>query len=159
MREPTPRDIIVAMLNTYHDVCGPGDIGQGSGDTTDDRLLLMNPLWREGSFPELTRCLVQMRALERRLYWHVSQRYLWRRRKQARDHCPICKQPARTVHTHHVRGSRQSFKPTDVIVEIWNPKVDLVLVEHGIDWLLAEHRGPPYLPRELVELAYDQFAA
>lgn len=159
MRPPTSHEIVVTMLSTYHLVHGPGDTGQGSGDITDDRLLLMNPLWSEGSFPELTRCLVEMRGRERRMYWHVAERYLRRRRKQVRDHCPFCRRPAESVHTHHVNGRTERFKPTDIIVDVWHPRVELALVDQGVDWIVTEHRGPPFLPRELYELAYDQFAA
>lgn len=143
------------MLRSYEDVCGPGDRGQGSGEITEDRLLLMNPLWREGSFPELTRCLIEMRGREKPLYWHVAERYLRARRRQVRDHCPVCLCPTDTVHTHHHHGLTQRFTPTDVIVEVWHAKVDLAKVERGVDWLVTEHRGPPFLPREL----YDMVAA
>jgi hypothetical protein len=144
----TSADIIRAMLRSYQDVCGPGD-RSGGGDPSDDRILLMNPLWRMGTFPELTRCLVEQRGREPQLYWHISHRYLRVVRRQVREHCPVCKLPSQAVHTHYAHGQRQRFKPTDVVLEVWHPRVDARLVDQGIDWLVEEHRGPPFLPSEL----------
>ena len=148
MRSLTPAEVVVEMLRSYNDVCGGGDHGS-PGDAADSRLLMRHPLWRKGSFPELYRCLYEQRSREPRLYWHVAERYLRTRRKQVRDHCPVCCRPTDSVHTHYVGGLRQRFKPTDVIVEVWHPRVDMARVGEGVDWIVAEHRGCPMLPPEL----------
>lgn len=148
------------MLQTYLEACGPGDRGQGSGEIGEDRLLLMNPWWRLGSYPELTRCLVAMRGEEAQLYWHLAERYFRVTRRQVQGRCPVCHVATVNVHTHVVRGLRQRFRPTDVIEERWHPRVDRSLVEisaanpepPAIDWLVTRHRGPPYLPQELYDL-------
>jgi hypothetical protein len=145
----TSHDIIRAMLRSYQDVCGPGD-RSGGADPSDDRILLMNPLWRMGTFPELTRCLIEQRSREPQLYWHISHRYLRAERRQVRDHCPVCRQPSKTVHTHRDKhGLTLRYQPTDVMLEVWHPRVEARLVDRGIDWLVEEHRGPPFLPSEL----------
>jgi hypothetical protein len=54
VRAITAHDVVVELLRTYPEVCGAGERGEGS-DRADDRLLLMSPLWHEGSYRELHR--------------------------------------------------------------------------------------------------------
>ena len=75
MRALSAQEVIVELLRTYPEVCGAGERGEGS-DRSDDRVLLMNPLWHAGSYAELHRCLLSMRERERVLYWHTAERSL-----------------------------------------------------------------------------------
>lgn len=135
------------------DVCGAGDMGQGSGEITDDRLLMMSPLWSAGSYAELYRCLYEMRTREKALYWHVSHRYLRATRRQTQG-CPGCNKATRegTRHTHHDGFRPRRFDRGFIIEERFNPRVDEAKVAQGVTWIVKEHRGPPQLPPELYAL-------
>jgi hypothetical protein len=152
VRALTSREIVVELLRTYADACGPGELGEGS-DGADDRLLLMSRLWHQGSYRELGRCLLIMRAREPRLYWHTAHRYL-RVTTRITLGCPGCGKATRegTRHTHHDGFRSRRFERGRIVEERWHPRVDLRLVDEGIAWLVREHRGPPQLPPELFAL-------
>jgi hypothetical protein len=149
VRALTAQEVIVELLRSYNEVCGPGERGEGA-DACDDRILMMSPLWREGSYAELYRCLYEMRQRERALYWHVAERYLRLRQRRAIG-CPECRQETRegVRHTHFANGARTRFERQPFLQDVWHPGVELRKVDAGIDWLVHEHRGTPYLPREI----------
>jgi hypothetical protein len=157
LRALTPHEVIVEMLRSYNDVCGPGERGEGS-DRSDDRLLLMHPLWSQGSYAELYRAMYELRSQQVRLepgdrytlWWHVAERYL-RVQKRITEGCPGCGQATRKGTRHeHKDGSRNRRYDRGLIVqEVHRSEVDLKRVERGVDWLVREHRGPPMLPAEL----------
>ena len=149
MRTLSPHEVVVEMLRTYVDVCGAGERGEGS-DHSDDRVLTMNPLWGEGSYAELHRCLYELREQEQNLYWNVAERFL-RMRHRRTFGCPECLQEtnAGTRHVHHVHGQRLRFEPGPILQELWHPAVRLERVDLGVEWIVREHRGAPFLPFEL----------
>jgi hypothetical protein len=149
VRALTAHETIVEMLRSYNEVCGPGERGEGS-DPSDDRVLMMNPLWSQGSYAELYRCLYEMRNEELALYWHVAERYL-RLRHRRTIGCPECRLETRdgVRHTHFANGARTRFERQPFLQEVWDPRVDLRKVDAGVDWLVREHRGTPYLPGEI----------
>jgi len=149
VRALSAQEVVVELLRTYPEVCGAGERGEGS-DRADDRLLLMSRLWHEGSYRELHRCLLLVRERERSFYWHVAERYLRPRRRRTLG-CPECQQETRTGerHEHYANGRRQRLERQPFLQDVWHPRVELRKVEAGIDWIVAEHRGVPYLPREL----------
>lgn len=66
---------VVALLRTYTDALHNWDVG-----SSGDGVRLMPSMWNEGSYSELERALRSMRDGSpelRRLWWHVSARYLW----------------------------------------------------------------------------------
>lgn len=155
------------MLRTYVDVSGAGDRGEGS-DVSDDRLLMCNPLWHQGSFAELFRCLYEMRRQKPQpdenghsLYWHVSHRYL-RVETRITLGCPGCGIATRegTRHSHHDGTQVKRFDRGPIVEERWHKGVDLSKVQISernprpvaIDWIVREHRGSPFLPLELYRL-------
>jgi hypothetical protein len=153
LRTLTPYEVVVEMLRSYNEVCGPGERGEGS-DVSDDRLLMMNPLWSLGSYAELYRCMYLMRERERHLYWNVAERYLRVRRRRTVG-CPECGQETREGirHVHHVANlGNIRFERGPIVQELWHPGVDEDKVQNGVGWIVKEHRGPPFLPLELYRL-------
>ena len=153
MRALTAHEVVVEMLRSYSDVCGQGERGAGS-DRSDDRILMMSPLWAEGSYAELYRCLYVMREKAPSLYWHTAERYLRLRRRRT-EGCPECRQATKpgTRHTHYVKNlGRIRFERGFILQEVWHPGVDEAKVAQGVDWIVGEHRGPPFLPLELYRL-------
>lgn len=152
MRTLSSNEIIVAMLEFYMELCGPGDMGAGS-DYPDSRPLQYHPLWLQGSFFELARCLLLMRDEEKHLYWNVAERYL-RATTRITMGCPGCgKATSEGIrHSHHDGMRARRFDRGRIVEHRWHPRVDLAKVDAGISWIAAEHRGPPYLPTELYAL-------
>ena len=149
MRPLSAQEVVVELLRTYPEVCGAGERGEGS-DRADDRLLLMSRLWHEGSYRELHRCLLDMREREKSLYWHTAERYLRLRRRRTVG-CPECRMETRPGerHEHYANGRRQRFERQPFLQEVWHRDVELTKVDAGVDWLVHEHRGAPFLPREI----------
>lgn len=152
MRTLSAHEIVVEMLRSYSEVCGPGEKGAGS-DLSDDRILMLNPLWSQGSYAELYRCLYLMREREANLYWHTAERYI-RATTRITQGCSECRQETRpgTRHTHFVDGSKLRPERGPIVQEVWRRGVDLGKVEAGVEWIVREHNGPPYLPQELYSL-------
>lgn len=149
MRALSAQEIVVELLSTYRDVAGAGERGEGS-DRADDRLLLMSPLYHEGTYAELERCLHVLRCRERALHWHVAERYL-RSTRRVTLGCPGCGRPTPegAQHSHHDGLRTRRFERGRIVELRWHPHVDLRKVDAGVDWLVREHRGTPYLPREI----------
>jgi hypothetical protein len=91
-----------------------------------------------------------MRGVEPSLYWHTAERYR-RSRSRRTIGCPECRQETRegVRHTHSANGRRTRFERQPFLQDVWHPDVDLRKVDAGIDWLVHEHRGTPYLRREI----------
>lgn len=147
-----PSDIVIAMLEHYMDLCGPGDMGSGTS-YPDSRPLQYHPLWKQGTFFELARCLLLMREEQPRLYWHTAERYL-RVETRITMGCPGCGKATREGdrHTHHDGMQTRRFDRSRIVEKRWHPDVDPKVVEQGIEWIVCCHRGPPYLPDELYAL-------
>lgn len=147
------KELLVELLSRFTEANGPDEMGEGSG-YTGDRLLLMSRLWHSTpSFKELERCMKVMRVERPAEWWHIHERYLRCVRRQTMG-CPECIKwtPENVRHRHYVNGKTRWVERAPIIEERWNPRVDMVALDRGLDYLSAEFRGEVFLPDEIYKL-------
>ena len=74
-----PRERIIELLKSYPYACAAANVaglGEHGKSRWESVALSHTELWYKGSYAELERCLLGLRAEDARLYWHVTQRYL-----------------------------------------------------------------------------------
>ena len=122
--------------------------------------LQFDPVFREGSYSELLRCLGRLREAERLLHAAVRGRYLLAERRvltlTVRRHrwgatidCP----PGVEV----VSGMAGiTGKHARALCRVWSPSVDLEAAAEGVDWLAGDMFGGRWheieVPGEMMEL-------
>lgn len=133
---------IVMLLCSYHDALHAWDDRASGGGAK-----LMPSMWREGSYRELERQLRRMRDSRtgsRRLWWHVSARYLWTQTQVRNVHLrrtskgPV---PVPPAHTEIEAILETTGKSARVKLATWDPQVDMVLVTQGVSWLANNMYG------------------
>lgn len=101
----------------------------------------MPELWGQGSYQALEDGLRLLRAQHPEEYWHVSQRYLLRRR-------------GRITVIHERPGPKGVLRePRVVTIDVYHPKVSPALVNQGVTLLSSLITGGVWLPKELHEVA------
>jgi len=138
------RQVLTELLRTLADAQTAWDARSGSGG-----VLLMPSPYHEGSYAELERRLAAMRdhPRQRTYWWHLSHRYRWG--ITHREHLPYRStrqgpRPRLRPCTELVSAGPTQGKHMACIVYEWRPEVQPLLVETGIDLLLATmHAGNP----------------
>jgi len=163
-------EVLKEMLSRYHDARSTHGRTFGSGETRNESAILtFDPFTWTREYRELERCLGELRRLAHgrrpiiakgvsasKAWWHLRERYL------------ACRVERREIHTHKTRGghrvpkrlpqnmevlSRPTLLKGDrvaVVVRVWDPGVDMVVVEAAVEWLAGEFRGTPALPEGMV---------
>ena len=75
----TPRERIIELLKSYPYACAAASVaglGEHGKSRWESVALSHTDLWYAGSYDELERCLLDLRASDARVFWHVTQRYL-----------------------------------------------------------------------------------
>jgi hypothetical protein len=130
------QDRVIELLRTLHDARVDWD-GRADGNG----VLLMPSMWNEGSYPELVRCLIDLREHQRPLWWHVCHRYRFGEtrmimalvnRKRGGDTFHL---PKRTELV--AGGPSVGSKHALCRVYQWSERVSPELVTEGIDVLTA----------------------
>lgn len=94
----------------------------------------MPKIWSQGSYQKVENGLYKLRETDRSLYWHVCERYLRSR-------------TATITIVHERKTARGSLKePRRVVVETWDPKVQMFKVAKGIIRLSELIPGDLLLP-------------
>ena len=143
MRDPTPRDLVVELLRTLEEAQSdfvPWTDGGG--------VRLMPSTYTQGSYAELLDRLAEMRDNGHRSeWWHISSRYLWgtikrdylSTRKTTKGRIavmpPRCETPLIVGEVVWPGGLQQ------VQYYTWAERVDLKIVDRGIDHLVATMYG------------------
>jgi hypothetical protein len=160
---------LVEMVRRFNEA---RDVGARDGGGDGGAVPLMSLVWNE-SFRELERVLLRMRAesaesIEQ--YWHLSERYLRPRERQAwlafragryaglRSHEGVLKGfagpfdpiwPDATARDKKNKGAPEGW----TIVQTWDERVSPGLVRAGFETLDAWFPGEPFLPDEMLEAA------
>lgn len=172
-REPTRantrrEDTIKEMLSTFQEARSVSNGDGGTGGRADSRYLEWDHSTWTREYAELERVLEHLRWLAghgrpmiaRNLsssaaWWNIRQRYLESEKRR------------RLVHLHKTRSgdripvglprnmavaSRSTIlngKQASVMVWVWNPAVDLRVVDATVGWISQEFRGQPAVYREV----------
>ena len=157
MRVLTSRDLVVELLRTLSEAENAWHTGSGG-----EGVIRTPTIYREGSYAELERCLIQMRDGHlRREWWHLSSRYLWGMehnevvRYKRTTKGPLAELPPRS----ELLISIEVLPKTLMLVRLytWSPEVDPRMVDQGLDELLGLMYGGDtekiQLPQELLYLA------
>lgn len=77
---PTRTDRIILLLHTLNDIREPETSNNDNTGHTKpgSRTLMFSPLYHAGSYPQLERCLDQLRQQAPRIHWHVVRHYVQR---------------------------------------------------------------------------------
>jgi hypothetical protein len=80
----------------------------------------------------------------RSCWWHLNERYV-RAETRLGWQCPRCHAVSHSVrHSHRDRrGKLHGYPCVRVLVEIYDPRVDLRKVARGVDWLVGEWANVP----------------
>lgn len=146
--------IVEALLGSYNDAIA-GVMGKDGMLGDGDAVWLM-PVAYNKSMRELERCLRELRAADRGLYWNVSERYLRCERRalnvRVRKHRPLTTNNVGVVGlvsstdlNTHGNGSVR------VLCDVWDRRVELGRVAEAVRWLAREFRGEPFLADVLVD--------
>ena len=166
----TRADTIHALLDRYHDARSTHGRTFGTGDHRNESAILHfdHATWTP-AYRELERCLTELRRLAHgrrpmiakgvsasKAWWHLRERYL------------ACRVERREIHTHKTRGghrvpkklpanmevlSRPALLRGDrvaVVVRVWDPGVDMAVVDAAVGWIAGVYRGTPALPEGMV---------
>lgn len=167
---------MVALLDTYNDAretLQAGAKGEGGGG-----YLQMPNLWHQGSYADLERTLLVMRALGQKgsimeygtgqrmslriAYWHVDQWWISAERRVARA-CPWCveNKPAgyrgkfyNLPHTHpNKKGKTVEIEPTKAPIRdiIRHRDANETKAHAGAQWIADRMPGSPQLPLPFLE--------
>lgn len=138
------RDLIVTtLLDWYQDVIESWRDDTAAGD---HGYPMMNRAWNHPSYRELERLRLIMRTTERRLHWHLAERYL-----RATHHrvmrCPRCDRTWPYTDTLGVhRHGHHVISLVPASVPIIPTTVDPLLVQAAIRWLSERFTREPFLP-------------
>jgi hypothetical protein len=80
----------------------------------------------------------------RACWWHLNERYV-RVESRLGWRCPRCHAVSHSVrHSHRDRrGKLHGYPCVRVLVEVYDPRVDLRMVGRGVDWLVSEWGDVP----------------
>lgn len=95
--------------------------------------------WYAGSYPQVEESLKNLRAADKTLYWHVSERYL------------RCRSATITMVVERVTTGGVLKEPRRVVVELWDPRVQQRCLKKGIEWLSSD-LGDVWLPKDLYRM-------
>ena len=145
-------DRIIVLLENYVDVVN----GLRDRTGTGDPIPLMCRAWNrpKQGYPELERLRLEMRVVQPRLYWHLSETY-FRPASRRVLQCPRCRGVMPSWHSanFHKHGhSNVSIVPR--VVRVVDAGVEPVMVERAIVWLDEHWADPgPFIPDDLKAVA------
>lgn len=121
-------EVIRDVLERYDELVDPsiGRNGEkGNGEQPPEMPVTYTP-----TLKELERLLRLMRLEDRRLWWHVTERYIRCQTRIQRD----------VVEKRKVKGKGEVTALVDRLQTTYDPKVDPLLVDAGIEWLARSWR-------------------
>lgn len=152
----SPREqTIVEMLAWYEDARAQAQSESSRGGEFDSSALVFDPFTWTREYRELERQLEILKRSKPSLYWHVSQRYLvtycvrrevFTHKTRAGHRVPIRLKPWEEVAS---RATLLHGDRAEMIVRVWDRRVDPTLVQEAIRWIARSFRGMPSLPREI----------
>lgn len=167
----TRRDTIIQLIRWLPEATDNtgGRIGNWIHGGPDSKLITYGPLWHDSCpkgcdgtrpcnspFPELVRCLTQLRHEHELWYDHLTWRY-WGGHTSRRGvrytkttHGPGQPTGLRPNQEIHRQGGATTSRYTiDCAIYAWPPWVRQPEVDKAIDYLTNTYQGQPHLPRAL----------
>ena len=138
-------ETIRALLERYDELVDP-NIGR-NGDKGDGESVPWPPATYTRDVKELERLLRRLRSEERRLWWHLTERYL-------RTTTTIKERKV----SRRVKGKGVINTVERVVWTFYSPRVDQAQVEKALEWLAREWglKREPMLPVECLVTAPSQ---